>query len=101
MYCEKWNRKKIIDFVNNEVARLTNPEVRYSYNPMDTIQLVEKFRRENNYPKSMIASVYDGFLYINNIPAGRIAAKIPRVTYSAGAAYWEGRILARQENAYD
>ena len=39
-----------------------------------------------------------GFLFINNDPVGRIAPKLPKVAYSEEAAYWEGRILSRQED---
>lgn len=39
----------------------------------------------------------DGFVFINKKPAFRVAAKSPRIWYNDEAYYWEGRILAKQE----
>jgi hypothetical protein len=35
---------------------------------------------------------------MNDEPLGRIAAKVPKLNLSDESLYWEGRILARQEN---
>ena len=97
----KWNRKEVIIFCNEQIF----PNVKYwagfKGELFDVVMLVHKFRRENGFPEEMKARVADGFLFINEKPVGRIAPKTPRVAYNPAAAYWEGRILARQESHYD
>lgn len=64
---------------------------------MEVVGVVENFRRNHGYPKpeNMIARVDDGFLFINEIPVGRIAAKLNKpLECTEMAAYWEGKILA-------
>lgn len=96
-----WNRKKIIDFCNEQIFPNVKTWKGFKGEMMEVVQLVSKFRRENNFPENMKAKVNDGFLYINDLAVGRIAPKAPRAAWSAGADYWEGRILARQEaNGY-
>ena len=100
-----WNRKKIIEFCNTEIFPKVNHRA-WSYlngELHDVVKMVIKFRRENGYPEEMKAEVNDGFLFINSDPVGRIAAKMPKAySYNECTNYWEGRILARQENnCYD
>jgi hypothetical protein len=46
----------------------------------------------------MNGAVLDGVLYINGEAIKRVAPKMPRkYSYSVEAAYWEGKILERQE----
>lgn len=99
-----WNRKKIIEFCNTEIFPKVNHRA-WSYlngELQDVVKMVIKFRRENGYPESMKAEVNDGFLNINGSPVGRIARKLNNAQrWIDGAEYWEGRILALQENYYD
>ena len=92
------NRKELIKFVNEKVS----PQVglNFSFSPVETVKMIERWRigRPANMP--MTPDVMGGFLFINNIPVGRIASRKPRVTVSDGALFWEGRILARQEAVY-
>ena len=93
------NRKELIKFVNEKVS----PQVglNFSFSPAETLKLIERWRigKPANIP--MVPDVMDGFLFINSLPVGRIAARKPRVAVSEGALYWEGRILARQEAVYN
>ena len=99
-YIMAWNRKKIIDFCNKEIF----PQVHRSAwthignELMDVVKMVSDFRHTNGYPSDMSARVDDGFLFINSIPVGRIARKLNhQVHVTDKGAYYEGRILARQE----
>ena len=99
----KWNRKAVIDFCNECIFPFVRID-QWTYRNGElwaVVEMVHKFRRENGFPEEMTARVDDGFLFINDIPVGRIAPKTPRVAYNPAAAYWEGRILARQESYYD
>lgn len=91
------NRKDIINFCCDQIFPQVKGEPMFYLDCKETIKLVTNWRRKNNYPQTMKAIVNDGFLFINNIPVGRIAPKTPTI-FDEGAYYWEGRILARQEN---
>jgi len=92
------SRKDTIKYCNENIfpqidirAHLTKQEM------MWIVGLVEKFRRNHSYPKleNMIARVDDGFLFINEIPLERIAAKLNKsLECTEMAVYWEGKILA-------
>ena len=94
-------RKEMIDFVNQKICPQVNT-LDFSFSPLDVLKMVERWRVKNhvNVNAEMVPDVQDGFLFINDIPVGRIASRLPRVTVSDGAMYWEGRILARQEALY-
>lgn len=94
-----WNRKKIIDFCNEQIFPNVKIWTGFKGEMMEVVQLVSKFRREHGFPENMTATVNDGFLYINNLPVGRIAPKAPKASWNAEAQYWEGCILARQETS--
>lgn len=89
------NRKDLIDFVNKKIGPQIGLD--FSYSPKETVKMIEKWRHGKKFPNGMVADVMNGFLFINDIPVGRIASRPARVTVSDGAMYWEGRILARQE----
>ena len=95
------NRKQIIEFCNQNIFNQVNIQVSQFMNCAEVVKMVSKWRIGKLANMEMIAKVDDGFLFINGDPVGRIAPKMPRVSYSASAEYWEGRILARQEACYD
>ena len=72
------NRKELIKFVNEKVS----PQVglNFTFSPVETVKMIERWRigRPANMP--MAPDVMDGFLFINNIPVGRIASRKPRVS---------------------
>jgi hypothetical protein len=92
------NRKEMIQFVNENVL----PQIDWRYTDKDTprkaIRLIERYRVGKPANIKMDAKVNDGFLFVNDEPLGRIAAKVPKLNLSNESLYWEGRILARQEN---
>ena len=90
-------RKQIIEFCNKEVFPEVQHPMAQFMDMIEVIGMVTNWRRANGYPKTMHATVEDGFLWINENQVGRIAPKAPKLPYSETAAYWEGRILARQE----
>lgn len=94
MYKESWSRKDIISFCNEEVFPLVKSGS-LVVKSIEAAKIVEKFRRENDFPKTMTPVISNGFLYINGKPAGRIGLMEPKVNYSHRAAYYEGRILSR------
>lgn len=85
-----WNRKKIITFCNEQIFPYVKTWTGCKGELFDVVKTVEKFRRENGYPKEMTAKVVDGFLYINGLKAGRIAPKTPKIPWSIEQEYWEG-----------
>ena len=99
------NRKYFIDVLNNQILPQINP--RYNWPDImpgrDIIKILSAYRSQQiqdgtaRAGDTLTAKVIDGFLYLNGEPVGRIAPKDPRPAYDEGAAYWEGRILARQE----
>ena len=95
------NRKQIIEFCNQNIFNQVNNQVSQFMNCAEVVKMVSKWRIGKLVSVQMVAKVDDGFLFINGDPVGRIAPKMPRVSYSASADYWEGRILARQEACYD
>ena len=92
-----WNRKKTIEAINQAWGQVDISVAWTLPSPSEMIRIVEGWRRANGFPQELAVRVDDGFLFLNDEAVTRIAAKLPRVAYSAGAAYWEGRILARQE----
>ena len=97
----KWNRKEVINFCNEQIFPNVKNWLDFKGELWAVVEMVHKFRRENSFPEEMTARVDDGFLFINDLPVGRIAPRTPRVAYNHGEAYWENRILARQETYYD
>ena len=96
-------RKDIIEFVRAEIC----PQVSlnkvgsiafFSFNFRETIALIESWRRKNNFPQHMTATVENGFLFINGKPAGRITAA-PQHFYENDT--YEEKILATQEYFQD
>ena len=92
-----WNRKNTIAVINHAWSQVDLSVSWTLPKAAEMIHIVEGWRRRSGYPQEVTARVEDGFLFLNDQPVERIAAKLPRVAYSAEAAYWEGRILARQE----
>lgn len=90
--------RELIDFCNEKIfTQVTGPEM-FEMKCLEVIKTVKKWRRNNGFPKEMEARVTNNFLYINNIPVGRIApAPNKNTEYDERAYYWEGRILERQE----
>ena len=67
---------------------------------IDTVKIIAAWRIGKPAGIEMHAEVNDGFLYMNGAPVARICAKMPKMPYDPAAAYWENRILARQEGGY-
>lgn len=92
------NRKELIAFANANVF----PQVENNMLDIDgmkeAIKLISKWRIGKPVNIKMSAKVNDGFLFMNGEPLGRIAAKVPKLTFNEYEYYMEGRILARQEN---
>jgi hypothetical protein len=64
----------------------------------DILRTASKWRVGKHVNVAMNGAVLDGVLYINGEVIKRVAPKMPRkYSYSVEAAYWEGKILARQE----
>lgn len=95
------NRKEMIDFVNSKICPQVNT-LDFTFSPAEVVKTVERWRVQNHVKinAAMVPDVLDGFLFINDKPVGRIASRLPRVTVSDGAIFWEGRILSRQEAIY-
>ncbi len=93
------NRKDIFKLAEMAISQVSYTEGMMSVK--EIAKIIHDWRVKNNYPKNMIPEVVDGFLYLNNDPVTRIAARLPKVAYSENAAYWEGRILKKQEMYYD
>lgn len=90
------NRKDIIAFCNDQIF----PQVKcgkFAVNLIEVVKMVEQFRRNHHFPKSMTSKVNNGFLYINDIPVGRIALRESKVFVSEKVDYYEGEILRRCE----
>lgn len=92
------DRRKIFEFINKEIYPQFDGLMYGAMKPVEIAKVVSGWRREHGWPREMIATVDDGFLFINSIPVGRIAPKHPRSAFSERAYYWEGRILERQES---
>lgn len=103
------NRKQIIDFINNEI--LPKVSNRWTWKEISSgkelIKMVSDYRSKQikagkaNINDKYIASIVDGYLYINNEPVGRIAPKDHRPQFDETSYYYEGKILARQEALYN
>lgn len=93
-----WNRKAVFEFIGNEVyPMLTERQGLFVDKPLELAKKIECFRRENYFPRDMIAELRDGVLYINGKMVGRITIQDERVPFSETAYYLEGKILERQE----
>lgn len=99
-----WSRKNTIELANEIVSKLDLSQMFFINKEgfKEIWRMIERFRRENNYPNEMNAKVDDGFLYINDKKVERIAPKIamlvPKKSFDdAKADYYENKILARQE----
>lgn len=100
------NRKQMIAFINTEVlpgAEIADWEwLQYGTDIFGKIvKAIERWRIGKPADIHMTAHIYDGVLWINDKPVKRVAAKMPRETWSEGGYYWEGRCVARGETAYD
>lgn len=62
---------------------------------------VDDIRKIEGSVSTWDIDVIDGVLYVNGTGYKRIAPKSPREPFNPREYYWEGRILARQEAAYD
>lgn len=90
------DRRQKLDFINAEILPQVN--ISHKVDIREILTLIDRWRIGKSGSIKMTAMVDDGFLYINNDPVGRIAPKLPKVAYNENAAYWEGRILSRQED---
>lgn len=100
------NRKQMIDFINTEVlpgAEIADWEwMKYGTEIVGKIiKAIERWRIGKPANIHMVAHIYDGVLWINDKPIKRVAAKLPRETWSKGGYYWEGRCIAKGETEYD
>ena len=87
-------RKEIIAFCNEKIFPLL-PN-RLDVDCKETVRLVHKWRIGKPMAVEMRPSVVNGFLFINDEPAGRIAPILHAYKWSEEVEYWEGRILERQ-----
>ena len=71
----------------------------FSLNPLEVKEMIKTYAIEKGFPKvtRFIPKVVTGFMYINDEPVGRICGLPQKTDVSEDVAYWEGRILARQE----
>lgn len=90
------DRRQKLDFINAEILPQVN--ISHKVDIREILTLIDRWRIGKSGSIKMTARVDDGFLFINNDPVGRIAPKLPKVAYSEEAAYFEGRILSRQED---
>ena len=100
------NRKYMIEVLNNQIL----PQINSRWMWADIMSAKEILRKMQEYRTKCIkagtakgddtltAKVINGFLYLNNSPICRIAPLDPKPSFDEVAYYWEGRILARQEN---
>lgn len=92
-------------FVNHEILTQIDNGIQWAYiMPVnELIKLLRDHRRaqidQGTATKNDVwtANVNDGFLYINDIPVGRIAPRLPKMPFNEYSNYIEGRILARNE----
>ena len=89
------NRKQIIQFCNENIFPQVNVRVAHYMDCIEVVKMVSRWRIGKLANIKMVAEVDDGFLIINGDAVGRIAPKMPRVTYNADAEHYENRILAR------
>ena len=92
------NRKELIAFANANVFPQVESNMLDIDGMKEAIRLISKWRIGKPVNIKMNAKVNDGFLFMNGEPLGRIAAKVPKLNLGNESLYWEGRILARQEN---
>lgn len=91
------NRNEIIAFCNREIFSQIPLNVEIGVSGMvETIKAVSRWRIGKDVNIPMTAKVDDGALYLNGEYVARICGRYERVPYSEKAAYYEGRILARQ-----
>ena len=62
----------------------------------DILNGITSWRMGKPTDVEMDAKIIDGVLYINSDGVKRVAPKLQNVEYKAEAAYWEGKILAKQ-----
>ena len=96
------NRKQMIEFVNNNImpgAEIANDDWFYNGKQifLNIIKAISAWRIGKPADIHMDGQIRDGVLYLNGEVVKRVAAKLPRVPYDAGAAYWEGRCLEKGE----
>jgi hypothetical protein len=96
------NRREMYDWTQNVVAtaEITDDYWRLAGKEMfwDILMAASKWRVGKHVNVAMNGAVLDGVLYINGEAIKRVAPKMPRkYSYSTEAAYWEGKILERQE----
>ena len=65
---------------------------------MEVADVMSEYMKEVKQTANKIKwKLDDGVLYGNGKALRRVGSKAPRYEYSENAAYWEGRILERQE----
>lgn len=73
----------------------------FSASRREIAKIVEDIKKIEGGVSNWDIDVIDGVLYVNGTGYKRIAPKSPREPFNPREYYWEGRILARQETAYD
>lgn len=88
-------RKNIIN-ITNELANGAglDLDIMALYNAINTYCIET---RTHGTPRKNDYKLLNGCLYINNNFIKRVAPLPRKIAYNAAAAYYEGRILARQE----
>lgn len=92
------NRKERLNFVREKIAPLV-PVTGDSFrdmNILETERLVARFRIGKPVGMEMEPKVEGGFLFINGLPVGRIAAN-PHMKCGVVGDYFERKIMERQE----
>lgn len=92
------NRKDYIALYSDALSKCYYKPIKPYTDYIDFEKAARAYRRTIRHEiTAAMQKVIDGVLYIENKPVMRLEPKTPRVPYSERAAYYEGRILARQE----
>lgn len=95
------NRIEKINFINEKILPGAEIEnwywMKYGREVVfEILKGISSWRMGRPADIEMDAKILDGVLYINGDMVRRVAPKMPKKAYNSEAAYWEGRIFARQ-----
>jgi len=87
-------RKELRKNFVNAVLKQIDITVGFTVGIDEIVQMVESFRKaEGLFLSQCVPVVEDGFVFINNKPVGRVAAKMPRVNHCEKSYYYEGHCI--------
>lgn len=95
------NRKEIIKIAKDYMEIAWGRGLKTTVNTRDVVFAIEKYRRENNYPSSMIFALDNkGILSVNDTDLIALC-RVWQPYYYIAKPCKEGVILSRNESEYD